>query len=54
MTLTVFDIEPLFAACGGEQYTDGAVAQLEHVLQTAALGEAADARDAMVAAGIGV
>jgi phosphonate degradation associated HDIG domain protein len=52
MALTLADIEHLFATRGGEQYTGEPVTQLEHALQTAALGEAAGASDALVTAAL--
>lgn len=52
MALTLSDIEQLFAARGGEQYTGEPVTQLGHALQTAALGEAEGASDALVTAAL--
>ena len=40
MALTLSDIEHLFNQRGHEQYTGEPVTQLEHALQSAALGEA--------------
>ncbi len=52
MGLSLADIEELFARRGAEQYTGEPVTQLEHALQTAALGEAEDASDALVTAAL--
>jgi phosphonate degradation associated HDIG domain protein len=52
MALTLADIEHLFATRGDEQYTGEPVTQLEHALQTAALGEAEGADDALVTAAL--
>jgi len=52
MALTLDDIEALFTARGGEQYTGEPVTQLEHALQSAALGEAEGADDALVTAAL--
>ena len=50
--LSLADIEALFARRGHEQYTGEPVTQLEHALQTAALGEAEGADDALVTAAL--
>ena len=50
--LSLEDIERLFAERGGEQYSGEPVTQLQHALQTAALGEAAGASDALVTAAL--
>jgi phosphonate degradation associated HDIG domain protein len=50
--ISIEDIEGLFAAKGGEQYSGEPVTQLEHALQTAALAEAEDAGDALVTAAL--
>jgi phosphonate degradation associated HDIG domain protein len=52
MALTLSDIERLFEERGGEQYSGEPVTQLQHALQTAALGEAEGARDALVTAAL--
>ena len=52
MALTLQDIENLFEARGGEQYSGEPVTQLQHALQTAALGEAEGATDALVTAAL--
>ena len=52
MALTLDDIEQLFAARGGEQYTGEPVTQLEHALQSAALAEAEGADDELVTAAL--
>ncbi len=52
MALTLLDIERLFEARGGEQYSGEPVTQLQHALQTAALGEAVGASDALVTAAL--
>jgi phosphonate degradation associated HDIG domain protein len=52
MALTLRDIEQLFAAKGGEQYTGEPVTQLEHALQSAFLAEQAGAGDALVTAAL--
>ena len=52
MALTFSDIERLFEARGGEQYSGEPVTQLQHALQTAALGEAEGASDALVTAAL--
>lgn len=52
MALTFSDIERLFEERGGEQYSGEPVTQLEHALQTAALGEAEGAGDALVTAAL--
>ncbi len=52
MGLSLADIETLFAQRGAEQYTGEPVTQLEHALQTAALGEAEGASDALVTAAL--
>jgi phosphonate degradation associated HDIG domain protein len=50
--LTLDDIATLFAERGHEQYTGEPVTQLEHALQTAALGEAEGADDELVTAAL--
>lgn len=50
--LTLDDIEILFAERGQEQYTGEPVTQLEHALQSAALGEAEGADDELVTAAL--
>ena len=50
--LTLDDIERLFVERGGEQYAGEPVTQLEHALQSAALGEAEGADDALVTAAL--
>ena len=52
MALTLTDIDRLFAERGAEQYTGEPVTQLEHALQTAALGEAEGVSDALVTAAL--
>ncbi|MFC5519829.1 phosphonate degradation HD-domain oxygenase [Polaromonas jejuensis] len=52
MALTFPDIERLFEERGGEQYSGEPVTQLEHALQTAALGEAEGASDELVTAAL--
>jgi phosphonate degradation associated HDIG domain protein len=52
MALTLSDIERLFEARGHEQYSGEPVTQLQHALQTAALGEAEGATDALVTAAL--
>ena len=52
MALTLQDIERLFEARGGEQYSGENVTQLQHALQTAALGEVEGASDALVTAAL--
>ena len=52
MALTLPDIERLFEERGGEQYSGEPVTQLQHALQTAALGEAEGASDALVTAAL--
>lgn len=52
MALTLPDIERLFEARGGEQYSGEPVTQLQHALQTAAQGEAEGASDALVTAAL--
>jgi len=52
MALTLSDIARLFEARGGEQYSGEPVTQLQHALQTAALGEAEGAGDALVSAAL--
>lgn len=52
MALTLQDIERLFEARGGEQYSGESVTQLQHALQTAALGEVEGASDALVTAAL--
>jgi phosphonate degradation associated HDIG domain protein len=52
MALTLQDIERLFEARGGEQYSGEPVTQLQHALQTAALGEAEGASDELVTAAL--
>lgn len=50
--LTLADIEALFRERGHEQYTGEPVTQLEHALQSAALGEADGADDELVTAAL--
>jgi phosphonate degradation associated HDIG domain protein len=50
--LSFEDIEQLFAERGDEQYSGEPVTQLEHALQSAALGEAEGASDALVTAAL--
>ena len=52
MALTLQDIEQLFEARGGQQYSGEPVTQLQHALQTAALGEVEGANDALVTAAL--
>jgi phosphonate degradation associated HDIG domain protein len=52
MALSLGDIEALFAAKGGEQYSGEPVTQLEHALQSATLAEAEGASDEMVTAAL--
>lgn len=52
MALTLPDIDRLFAQRGAEQYAGEPVTQLAHALQTAALGEAEGASDALVTAAL--
>jgi phosphonate degradation associated HDIG domain protein len=52
MALSLQDIEQLFQARGGEQYSGEPVTQLQHALQTAALGEREGASDALVTAAL--
>ena len=52
MALTLQDIERLFEARGGEQYSGENVTQLQHALQTAALGDVEGASDALVTAAL--
>ena len=52
MALSLADIEQLFAARGGEQYSGEPVTQLEHALQCATLAEAEDAADEMLTAAL--
>jgi len=52
VALTLQDIERLFEARGGEQYSGEPVTQLQHALQTAALGEVEGASDALVTAAL--
>jgi phosphonate degradation associated HDIG domain protein len=52
MALTLQDIERLFNERGHEQYSGEPVTQLEHALQTAALGEVEGASDALVTAAL--
>ena len=52
MALTLQDIEQLFEARGGEQYSGEPVTQLQHALQAAALGEVEGASDALVTAAL--
>ena len=50
--LSLHDIETVFARRGGEQYSGEPVTQLEHALQSAALGEAEGADDDLVTAAL--
>lgn len=50
--LSFDDIEHLFNERGDEQYSGEPVTQLQHALQTAALGEAEGASDALVTAAL--
>ena len=52
MTISIADIERLFALKGGRQYMGEPVTQLEHALQTAALATAAGASDTLIAASL--
>ncbi|MES2978058.1 MAG: phosphonate degradation HD-domain oxygenase [Pseudomonadota bacterium] len=52
MALTLQDIEQLFAERGAEQYSGEPVTQLQHALQSAALGEAEGASDELVTAAL--
>lgn len=52
MALIFSDIARLFQERGGEQYSGEPVTQLQHALQTAALGEAEGASDALVTAAL--
>lgn len=52
MALTFSDIARLFQERGDEQYSGEPVTQLQHALQTAALGEAEGASDALVTAAL--
>ena len=52
MALTLQHIERLFEERGGEQYSGEPVTQLQHALQTAALGEAEGASDMLVTAAL--
>jgi len=52
MALTLQDIERLFEARGGEQYSGEPVTHLQHALQTAALSEVEGASDALVTAAL--
>src|ERR1700759_5237405 len=52
MALTLDEIERLFAARGGEQYSGEPVTQLEHALQSALLAEQEGAGDALVTAAL--
>jgi phosphonate degradation associated HDIG domain protein len=52
MALTLEDIERLFRQRGGEQYSGEPVTQLQHALQSAALGEAEGASDELVTAAL--
>ena len=52
MALTLQDIEQLFEAQGGNQSSGESVTQLQHALQTAALGEVEGANDALVTAAL--
>ncbi|MES2946873.1 MAG: phosphonate degradation HD-domain oxygenase [Pseudomonadota bacterium] len=52
MALTLSDIQLLFEQRGGEQYSGEPVTQLQHALQTAALGEAEGASDELVTAAL--
>ena len=50
--LSFEDIKHLFEQRGGEQYSGEPVTQLQHALQTAALGEAEGASDTLVTAAL--
>ena len=52
MSLSLDDIEQLFAAHGASQYSGEAVTQLQHALQTAWLAEQAGADDELVTASL--
>jgi phosphonate degradation associated HDIG domain protein len=52
MTLTLSDIDEVFARRGGEQYAGEPVTQLQHALQTALLAEEAGADDSLVTAAL--
>lgn len=52
MTLTLADIEALFARRGAEQYSGEPVTQLEHAVQCATLAEAEGADDELVTAAL--
>ncbi|MBI5280027.1 MAG: HD domain-containing protein [Burkholderiales bacterium] len=52
MALTLADIEALFVAKGGEQYSGEPVTQLEHALQCAQLAEGEGAGDELVTAAL--
>jgi len=52
MSLTLADIETLFAAHGGTMYSGEPVTQTEHALQTAWLAEQAGADDELVTAAL--
>ncbi len=52
MALTLPDIERLFEERGGAQYSGEPVTQLQHALQTAALGEVEGANDSLVTAAL--
>ncbi|RYF35655.1 MAG: phosphohydrolase [Comamonadaceae bacterium] len=52
MSLSLADIEALFAAQGGEQYAGEPVTQLEHALQCALRAEEEGADDALVTAAL--
>jgi len=52
MSMTLDDIEQVFARRGGEQYSGEPVTQLQHALQTALLAEEAGADDALVTAAL--
>jgi phosphonate degradation associated HDIG domain protein len=52
MSLSIEEIEGLFAQRGGDMYSGEPVTQLEHALQSAALAEGEGASDAMVTAAL--
>jgi phosphonate degradation associated HDIG domain protein len=52
MSLTLADIESLFARKGSEQYTGEPVSHLEHALQSAWLAEQEGAGDALITAAL--
>lgn len=52
MTLTLADIERLFAAKGDREYAGEPVSQIEHALQSAQLAEAAGASAALITAAL--